>query len=176
MVIIVKQRIEPLTSVAPPLAALIGSGVVGTFTNPDDPNNLDPFSIPPTKAIEVVCDDDKAGYAKAGFYAAGFTVQTATGATHDPGTNDPVTLTVTPSKEYSLKDYPMGIGQCAIIAAKALCGAFVTRPIGSNGDSYIGDDPDKSIQVSCNRADIPRVKGGFYAAHCQLRRQPAGNI
>ena len=135
MVIIVKQRIEPLTSVAPPIAALVGSGVVGTFTNPDDPNNPDPFSIPPTKAIEVVCDDKKAGYAKAGFYAAGFTVQTATGATHDPGTNDPVTLTVTPSKEDSLKDYPMGIGQCAVIAAKALCGAFVTRPIGSNSDS-----------------------------------------
>ena len=90
----------------------------------DDPNNPDPFSIPPTKAIEVVCDDKKAGYAKAGFYAAGFTVQTATGATHDPGTNDPVTLTVTPSKEDSLKDYPMGIGR-----VRSYCGESIVRSL-----------------------------------------------
>jgi hypothetical protein len=165
MIIVVRQRIEPLTSVADALAALIGSGVVSTFENPDDPKNRDPFIIPPTKAIEVVCDDNKAGYAKAGFYAAGFEVRTGTGAAHDPGEKDPVTLTVTPSKEDSLKDYPIGIGQGAIMAAKALCGAFVTRPIGQNQDPYIGDDPETSIQVSCNQADVTRVQGGFFAAH-----------
>jgi hypothetical protein len=165
MIIQVRDRVELVRNVANALAALIGSGVAATFKNPEDPNNPDPFRLPPALAIEVICDDAKAGYAKAGFYAAGFEVPTATGAAPDPGANDPVTLTVTPSKEDSLKDYPIGIGPGAIMAAKALCGAFVTRPIGANGDPFIGDDPDTSIQVSCNRADIPRVQGGFYAAH-----------
>ena len=166
MIVLVKQRLEPLTNVAEALAALIGSGVVRTFKDPDDPTHPDPFRVPATtRGIEVICDDDKAGYAKAGFYAAGFEVPTATGAAHNPGDIDPVTITLTRAKEDSLQDYPIGIGPGAIMAAKALCGAYVTRPIGSNGDSYIGDDPETSIQVSCNKADIPRVKGGFFAAH-----------
>ena len=165
MIILVRQGLEQLTNVTDALAALIGCGVVSTFGNPDDPKHPDPFRIPPTKAIQVICDDDKAGYAKAGFHAAGFEVPTATGPANDPGDIDPVTLTVTPAKEDSLKDYPIGIGPGAIMAAKALCGAFVTRPIGPGGYPYIGDDPETSIQVSCNKADIPRVKGGFFAAH-----------
>ena len=168
MIILVKQRQEPLGNVAEALAALIGSGVVSTFKNPDDPEGKDPFALripATTQGIEVICDDNKAGYAKAGFFAAGFQVPTGTGGAHDPGDIDPVTLTVTPSMEDSLKNYPIGIGQGAIMAAKALCGAYVTRPIGSNGDSYIGDNPETSIQVSCNSADVPRVKRGFGAAH-----------
>lgn len=171
MIILVAQRQEPLRNVAEALAALIGSGVVSTFNNPDDPTGKDPFGmrIPATtQAIEVICDDDKTGYAKLGFYAAGFQVRTATGAAHDPGDIDPVTLSVTasnPEKKDDLNFYPIGIGDGAVMAAKALCGAYVTRPIGPNGDSYIGDNPETSIKVSCNKADILRVKGGFIAAH-----------
>lgn len=95
MILQVRQRIEPLSNVADALAALIGSGVVNTFEDPVNPNNHDPFRIPPALAIEIICDDDKAGNAKAGFYAAGFEVPTGTGAARDPGTVDPVTLTVT---------------------------------------------------------------------------------
>ena len=166
MIILVRQGLEQLTNVADALAALIGCGVVSTFDNPDDPTHPDPFRIPPTKAIQVICDDDKTGYAKLGFYAAGFDVRTGTGAAHDPGDIDPVTLTVTasnPEKKDDLNFYPIGIGDGAVMAAKALCGAFVTRPIG--GYPYIGDNPDASIQVSCNSADVPRVKHGFGAAH-----------
>src|SRR6266478_1445521 len=147
MIILVEQHLEPLTNVAEALAALIGSGVVSTFNNPDDPTGKDPFALrvpATTRGIEVICDDNKAGYAKAGFHAAGFEVPTGTGAAHDPGDIDPVTLTVTPAKEDSLQDYPIGIGPGGIMAAKALCAAYVTRPIGSNGDSYIGDDPETS--------------------------------
>ncbi len=173
MIILVRQRVEPLTSVSAALAALLGAGVAKTFAMPgapgvqdsSRPNYPDPFRIPPAQAIQVDCDDDKAGYAKAGFYAAGFEVPTATGAAHDPGANDAVTLAVTHANPDNLQDYPLGIGQCAILAAKALCGAYVTRPIAPNDDPYIGDDPDTSIQVSCNSADVQRVKGGFAAAH-----------
>jgi hypothetical protein len=45
-------------------------------------------------------------------------------------------------------------------AAKALCGAYVTQTIGANDDPYIGD-PATSMQVCCNKVDIPRVIGGF---------------
>jgi hypothetical protein len=165
MILIVREHLEPLANVADALAALIGSGVVGTFEIPEDPDNKDAFRIPPTKAIQIICDNDKAGCAKAGFYAAGFEVTTATGAAHDPGDIDPVTITLTPAKDDSLQDYPIGIGPGAIMAAKALCGAFVTRPIGPNGDSYIGDNPERSIQVRCNRANILLVQRGFFAAH-----------
>jgi hypothetical protein len=158
MILLVRQGLEQLTDVTDALLALLGSGVLSTFDG-------DPFGIPPTKAIEVVCDDDKAGYAKAGFQAAGFEVPTFTGAAHDPGDSDPVILTVTPTKEDVVKFYPIGIGPGAIMAAKALCGAYVTRPIGDNSDSYSGNDPETSIQVRCNRADIPRVKGGFAVAY-----------
>lgn len=171
MIILVKQKQEPLANVTEALAALIGSGVVSTFKNPDDPTGKDPFGLripATTQDVEVICDDNKAGYAKAGFYAAGFDVPTGTGAAPDPGENDPVTLTVTasnPEKKDDLEFYPIGIGEGAVMAAKALCGAFVTRPIGPNRDSYIGDNPYTSIQVSCNSADVLRVKRGFGAAH-----------
>lgn len=165
MIILVKQRIEPLGRVAHALAALIGSGVVSTFENPEDPKNPDPFRIPATtQGIEVICDDDKAGDAKAGFYESGFQVPTATGSAHDPGDINPVNLTVTPAQEDNQVNYPTGIGQGAIMAAKALHGAFVTRSIGQD-QAFIGDDPDTSIQVRCNQADIQRVQGGFLASH-----------
>ena len=173
MILIVKQRVELLSNVADALAVLIGCGLVGTFTIPEDPDNKDPFRIPPTQAIQVICDNDKAGYVKAGFYAAGFEVPTAAGAAHDPGDDDPVTLTVTPSKEDSLKDYPIGIGNGAIVAAKALRGAYVTRTIGSNDDPFEGNQPEKSIRVRCNRVDVERVRSGFYAAHFNAVQDPS---
>ena len=163
MIILVKQRVEPVRNVPDALAALIGSGVVSTFQDPDDPENThpDPFRIPvTTQAISVICDNNKAGYAKAGFNEAGFQVPTATGAAHDPGDNDPVTLTVTPAQADEVKYYPVGIGPGAIMAAKALHGAFVTRSIGDD-QAYIGDNPETSIQVRCNRANVQAVKYGF---------------
>ena len=166
MIILVEQRVEPVRNVQDALAVLIGSGVVSTFQDPDDPENThpDPFRVPvTTRAISVICDDSKAGYAKAGFYEAGFQVPTATGAAHDPGESDPVTLTVTPAKEDDVKYYPVGIGPGAIMAAKALHGAFVTRSIGDD-QAFIGDNPETSIQVRCNKANIPAVQNGFRLA------------
>jgi hypothetical protein len=165
VIISVRQRVEPLTNVGAALAALLGAGVAKVFGSPEKEKNVDPYRIPPARAIEVNCDDEKAGYAKAGFYAAGFEVPTATGAAPEPEGNDLVVLTVTPAKLDNLQNYPLGREQWGIIAAKALQGAFVTRPIGQNGDAYIGDEPGKSMQVSCYRADVPRVKGGFFAAN-----------
>ena len=50
MIILVEQRVEPVRNVQDALAALIGSGVVSTFQDPDDPENThpDPFRIPVT--------------------------------------------------------------------------------------------------------------------------------
>ena len=153
MVLLVRQGLEQLTNVTDALVVLLGSGVLSTFDG-------DPFGIPPTKAIEVVRADANAAYAKAGFQAAGFEVPTFTGAAHDPGDSDPVTLTVTPTQKDDVKHYPIGIGPGAIMAAKALHGAFVTRSIGDD-QAYIGDDPETSIQVRCNRANIEAVQAGF---------------
>ena len=166
MIILVKQRVEPVRNVPDALAALIGSGVVSTFKDPDDPENThpDPFRISvSTQGIEVICDDNKAGFAKAGFNEAGFQVPTATGAAHDPGESDPVTLTVTPAQADDVKYYPVGIGPGAIMAAKALHGAFITRSIGDD-QAFIGDNPETSIQVRCNRANMPAVQNSFRLA------------
>jgi hypothetical protein len=167
MLILVQRRVEPLTSVLDALAALIGSKVANSFIDPNDRDNPnpDPFRFSATtEALQVNCDSNKAGYAKAGFYAAGFDVSTATGAAHDPGDIDPVIVTVTPALGDDVKYYPIGIGPGAIMVAKALRGAYVTRTIGPNDDPYIGDNPEQSIQVRCNRADLQRVKDGFVKA------------
>jgi len=164
MIIQVRSHQEPLGHVGAALAALLGAAVAKVFVGNDAYKNVDPYRIPPANAIEVNCDDNKAGYAKRGFETAGFQVPTASGVAHDPGPNDPVTLTVTPSKEDTIKNYPLGIQEWGMIAAKALFGAFVTQPIGPNADPYVGD-PGTSMQVSCNRADIQRVQGGFGAAN-----------
>src|SRR5208282_1627590 len=157
MILQVRQHLEPLNHVGDAVAALIGSGVLKVF--PDK----EPIHYPPARAIEVNCDDDQGGYAKAGFYAAGFEVPTATGAAHAQPVKDPVTLTATPTLKDTFKNYPLGPQESGMLAAKALCGAYVTQPIGPNGDSYIGD-PGTSMQVSCNQADVPRVKRGLRAA------------
>ena len=165
MIIQVRQRVEPLSNVGAALAALLGAGVAKVFPSPHEDKNVDPYRIPPAPAIEVNCDDDKAGLAKAGFYAAGFEVPTPTGPAQDPGTHDPVILTVTPAKEDNLQNYPIGVEQWGILAAKALRGAQVTLGIGANDDPYVGDDPARLMQVRCNRANITRVKAGFELAN-----------
>ena len=157
-VIQVRARQEPLTHVKDALAALIGAGVAKVF------DDGEPMHIPPAPAIEVNCDVDKAGYAKAGFYAAGFEVPTPTGSANGPAEDNPVILAVARSLPDTFENYPLGAEESGTLAAKALCGAFVTLPIGPNGDPYIGDNPGTSMQVRCNSADVPRVKRGFGAA------------
>jgi hypothetical protein len=158
-VIQVRAHLEPLNHVKDALSALLGAGVAKMF------DDGEPFHIPPAQAIEVNCDVDKAGYAKAGFYAAGFEVPTATGPAVAPAEDNPMILTVTPSLPDTFKNYPLGPEESGTLAAKALRGAFVTLPIGPNGDPYLGDNPGTSMQVRCNSADVQRVTRGFAAAN-----------
>ena len=157
MILTVRPRLATLDHVGDAVAALLGAGILQVF--PDG----EPVHIPPVEAVEVTCDTAQGGYAKAGFYAAGFEIPTATGPAAAPPSNNPTTLTVTPALPDTSENYPLGAAESGTTAAKTLCGAYVTQPIGANGDPYIGD-PGTSMQVSCNQADVPRVRSAFGAA------------
>jgi hypothetical protein len=61
------------------------------------------------------------------------------------------------------KYYPIGVAESGTLAAKALCGAYVTQPIGAGGDPYDGD-PGTTMQVSCYKSDLQRTLRGFHEA------------
>ncbi len=162
MLIRVVKKQVPLDHLLPAALALIGAGILKLF------DDGEPIRLPPVPdSGQVTCDTAQGGYAKAGLYAAGFDVPTATEPAPDPGTINPVvTLTVIPSLPDGIDNdhYPaIGAEEWGMTAAKTLCGAFVTRTIGPNDDPYTGD-PGTSMQVCCNKADVPRVIGGFKVA------------
>ena len=158
MIITVVPKTQQLDHLLPAALALIGAGVLKFF---DDEKKV-PVRNAGTRGL-VTCDVPQGGYAKAGLYLAGFDIPTATGPAHDPGRNDVVTLTVIPALPDGIDNdhYPsIGAAEFGLSAANALCGAFVTRTIGPNDDPYIGD-PGTSMQVCCNKVDVPRVITGF---------------
>lgn len=162
MILRVVKRQVPLDHLLSAALALIGAGVLKLF------DDGEPVRLPPVPdSGQVTCDTAQGGYAKAGLYAAGFDVPTATEPAPDPGTIQPVvTLTVIPAFPDDLdpKHYPdIGAFEWGMTAAKALCGAYVTRPIGANDDPYTGD-PGTSMQVCCNKADLTRAIIGFKVA------------
>ena len=161
MIIKVEPRQAILDHLLPAALALIGAGILKFFI--DDGKEVPVRITPAGTAGQVTCDTTQGGYAKAGLYAAGFDIPTATGPAPAPGKIDVVTLTVVPALPDGIDDqhYPgIGAAEFGMTAAKALCGAFVTQTIGPNNDPYIGD-PGTSMQVCCNRVDVPRVIGGF---------------
>jgi len=161
MIISVVPKKQQLDHLLPAALALIGAGILKFFIDPDGKKL-------PVRAGggrgQFTCYIPHGGYAKAGLIFAGFEIPTATGPTHDPGKNDVVTLTVIPALPDGIDNdhYPaIGAAEFGMTAAKALCGAFVTRTIGPNDDPYIGNDPGTKMQVCCNRVDVQRVIDGF---------------
>ncbi len=133
MILTVRPGRQTLDHVGDAVAALIGAGILQVF--PDG----EPVHIPPLQGAEVTCDTAQGGYAKAGLYAAGFEIPTATEPATAPAQNNPVTLTVTLALPDTFANYPLGASNSGTTAAQALCGAYVTIPIGANGDPYVGD-------------------------------------
>lgn len=155
IILTVRARLETLDHVGPAAEALLGAGILNLF----DDGEL--VRVPPAAAAAVICDTAQGGYAKAGFYAAGFDVPGATEPAPAPALGDIVTLTVKPALPDTLTYYPIGAGESGMIAAKTLCGAFVTQP--TDGQPYDGD-PGTSMQVSCYRSDLQRALKGFHEA------------
>jgi len=163
IIVTVAPRQARLDHLLPAALALIGADILKFFIAHDQ-RKLPVRITPGGTRGEVTCDKAQGGYAKAGIYAAGFDIPTSTEPAPAPGKKDIVTLTVVPALEDGIDDkhYPgIGAAEFGMTAAKALCGAFVTQTIGPNDDPYIGDDPGTSMQVCCNKVDIPRVIGGF---------------
>jgi len=161
MIIKVEPKQAILDHLLPAALALIGAGILKFF---DDAKKVPVRITPAGSAGEVTCDTAQGGYAKAGLNAAGFDIPTATEPAPAPGKIDVVTLTVIPALPDGIDNdhYPaIGAAEFGMSAAKALCGASVTQTIGANDDPYIGDDPGTSMQVCCNKVDVPRVIGGF---------------
>jgi hypothetical protein len=161
MIIKVEPRQAILDHLLPAALALIGAGVLKLF-----PGDVPARMTPAGTAGEVTCDTAQGGYAKAGLFAAGFDIPTATEPAPAPGKKDVVTLTVVPALPDGIDNdhYPaIGAAEFGMTAANALCGAFVTQTIGANDDPFTGDS-GISMQVCCNKADVPRVIGGFQAA------------
>jgi hypothetical protein len=157
IILTVRSRLETLDHVAPAAEALYGAGILKLF----DDGEL--VRVPPALAAEVTCGKSQGGYAKLGFYSAGFDVQTSTEPAPAPAPSNVVTVTVKPSLADTIKNYPIGAAESGMIAAKALCGAHVTQPIGANSDPCEGD-PATSMQVSCYGSDVARVQSAFRAA------------
>ena len=161
MIIKVEPRQAILDHLLPAALALIGAGVLKLF-----PDKVPVRMTPAGTAGQVTCDTAQGGYAKAGLFAAGFDIPTATEPAPAPGKKDVVTLSVVPALPDGIDNdhYPaIGAAEFGMTAAKALCGAFVTQTIGANDDPFTGDSGTK-MQVCCNKADVPRVIGGFQVA------------
>ena len=162
MIIKVEPKGEQLDHLLPAALALIGAGVLKLF--PDDvPVRMTPAGT----AGQVTCDTAQGGYAKAGLFAAGFDIPTATEPAPAPPKDNVLTLlNVVPALPDGIDNdhYPaIGAAEFGMTAANALCGAFITQTIGANDDPFTGD-PGAKMQVCCNKADVPRVIGGFQAA------------
>jgi hypothetical protein len=160
MIITVARRQQKLDHLLAAALALIGAGVLNLF------DDKEPVRTPGGTRGQVTCNVSRGGYAKAGLYAAGFNIPTATEPAPGPGKNDVVTLTVVPALPDGIDNdhYPaIGAAEFGMTAAKALYGAYVTQTIGPNDDLYLGD-PATSMQVCCNKVDVPRVIGGFQVA------------
>ena len=161
MIISVVPKKQQLDHLLPAALALIGAGILKFFIDPDGKKL--PVRAGGSRG-QVTCDIAQGGYAKAGLIFAGFDVPTATEPAPAPGKKDVVTLTVVPALPDGIDNdhYPaIGAAEFGMTAAKTLCGAFVTQTIGPNDDPYLGDDPGTSMQVCCNKVDVPRVVAGF---------------
>ena len=157
MILTVKPRLETLAHSGDAAVALFGAGILQKFADGTV------LRIPATSdAVEVTCDVAHGAYAKEGFVAAGFEVPTPAGSVNPPVTNNPMTLTVTPALPDDGNNYPLGVEATGRVAAKALFGAGVTRPIPPNNDAYLGD-PGTSMQVRCDQTGVAVVTRGFLA-------------
>jgi hypothetical protein len=150
-ILTVHPRLETLDHMGPVATALLGAGILNLF---EDGGLV-------RSPAAVTCDKDQGGYAKKAFNDAGFDVPTPTEPAPAPPPSGIVTLTVKPL--LSDTDYPLGAAESGMLAAKALCGAYVTQPIGSNGDPFDGD-PGTSMQVNCYKSDLQRALKGFHEA------------